>query len=38
MKKYDCNIAISIVLTYKRAIEKVKYELKNNCENMDLYR
>ncbi|SUY62297.1 Uncharacterised protein [Clostridium sporogenes] len=38
MKKYDYNIAISIVLTYKRAIEKAKYELKNNYENVDLYR
>lgn len=38
MKKYDYNIAISIVLTYKGAIEKVKYELKNNYENMDLDR
>ncbi|STC79602.1 Uncharacterised protein [Clostridium botulinum] len=38
MTRYNYNIAISIVLTYKRAIEKVKYELKNNYENMDLDR
>lgn len=38
MTKYNYNIAISIVLTYKRAIKKGKYELKNNYENMDLDR
>ncbi|MDU1323372.1 MAG: hypothetical protein E6931_18000 [Clostridium botulinum] len=38
MTKYNYNIVISIVLIYKAAIEKGKYELKNNCQNMDLDR
>ncbi|AKC63125.1 hypothetical protein IYC_05834 [Clostridium sporogenes PA 3679] len=35
MTKYNYNIAISIVLTYKRVIENGKCELKNNYENID---